>query len=77
LVNSVNTVHIRTFELDKADAETIFEHLKSGVAEFGLKLQNFLMLSSDGPNVNKKNHEFDENSRQRGTWLRTLGRGIL
>jgi hypothetical protein len=53
MINSVNTVHIRTFELDKADAEGIFEHLKSTAAEFGLKLQNLVMLSSDGPNFNK------------------------
>jgi hypothetical protein len=51
--NKVLNVHARTYYLDKGNAETIFMHLESAMGELNLSYFNMVMLSSDGPNVNK------------------------
>lgn len=46
--------HLETFFIGQATGDILHEYILKAVDNAGLSLQNMLMLSSDGPNVNKK-----------------------
>jgi hypothetical protein len=54
LAKRVVCVHIKTFYLQKKDAASIVDLLKKAMEEFNMEAKNLVMLSSDGPNVNKR-----------------------
>jgi hypothetical protein len=53
LLKDVYTAHLKTYYLDDGKATTILECIKNALQEWQLSLRKVVMLSSDGPNVNK------------------------